>query len=216
MITVLYFIRPQARLRDSLIEKEVVFDALNIITPNLDQKDYERLEAENFFYKHDLRRKEREAEILAGRRARISRELEFIRVKRNRLSLLILKRRNTLDELKLKVAEVSRRRDGRRRKIKEMKHYFDKFESILGLRLYPEVQEKMNVIQDRHKEWLDKVATLVDEIKKKDECLKNLKTLEDSLELPQTTDEEDSDENFTSFHKKSRRPPLGGGFLQAL
>ncbi|XP_012263657.2 uncharacterized protein LOC105690455 [Athalia rosae] len=57
-----------ARLRDQLVEKEIVFDTLKILTPDLDQKDYERLQAENFHFKYQLRIKEIDAQNLSNRR----------------------------------------------------------------------------------------------------------------------------------------------------
>ncbi|XP_046476867.1 cilia- and flagella-associated protein 184-like isoform X2 [Neodiprion pinetum] len=205
-----------ARLRDSLVEKEVIFDALKILTPNLDRKDYERLEAENFYYRHELRLKEEEGERLARRQERISRQLQAIQHKRKNLLRLIKLQRDTIQKLKQRIVQTCRQKQMKRKKEREVQQYFDKFEFILGLRLYPEVHAKMEYFQNQHKEWLEKVARLMAEIKNRNQSLKDVEPRKNIRRQKQTSDEEGTTDDDTPSPRKSRRPPLGGGFLQSL
>ncbi|XP_046592919.1 golgin subfamily A member 6-like protein 22 isoform X2 [Neodiprion lecontei] len=205
-----------ARLRDSLVEKEVIFDALKILTPNLDRKDYERLEAENFYYRHELRLKEEEGERLARRQERISRQLQAIQHKRKNLLRLIKLQRDTIQKLKQRIVQICRQKQMKRKKEREVQQYFDKFEFFLGLRLYPEVHAKMEYFQNRHKEWLERVARLMAEIKNRNQSLKDVEPRKNIRRQKQTSDEEGTTDDDTPSPRKSRRPPLGGGFLQSL
>lgn len=203
-------------MRDTLVEKELVFNAINILTPNLDQKDYERLEAENFYYKHELRMKEREIERLALRRDRQSNSLKMLKRKRNKLSQIIQKRRDKSEKLKRKFVKISKLRLTKRRKIKEVENYFEKLELILGLHLYPEVNAKVKDISCQRDEWLIRIAKIVSEIKKRDECLKVLGVGPTFHQTARQTNIEEESDDGISYPEKMRRPPLGGGFLQAL
>ncbi|XP_046743329.1 DNA ligase 1-like isoform X2 [Diprion similis] len=203
------------RLRDSLVEKEVVFDALKILTPNLDRKDFDRLEAENFYYRHELRRKEKEGERLARKQERVSRQLQAIQHKRKNLSRVIKIRRDIVQKLKQRAVQICRQKQIKRKKEREVQQYSEKFESILGLRLYPEVHAKMEYFQNQHKVWLERVAHLMAEIKNKDRSLQDIEPHQNIHKLKQTSDEEGTDDDTLS-PRKSRRPPLGGGFLQSL
>ncbi|XP_046424174.1 golgin subfamily A member 6-like protein 22 isoform X2 [Neodiprion fabricii] len=205
-----------ARLRDSLVEKEVVFDALKILTPNLDRKDYERLEAENFYYRHELRLKEEEGERLARRQERISRQLQAIQQKRKNLLRLIKLQQDTIQKLKQRIVQTCRQKQMKRKKEREVQQYFDKFEFILGLRLYPEVHAKMEYFQNQHKEWLERVARLMAEIKNRNQSLKDVEPRKNIRRQKQTSDEEGTTDDDTPSSRKSRHPPLGGGFLQSL
>ena len=142
-----------------------------ITRPNLTMEDYERLEAEQFYYKRQLTSKENQYANLIERRNRL---VYRINAMRRQIVVIIREIDNCEDAIKNLRDSVKMSLNEKRIwliKLTNVKRFIHEFNEIIGQTSSPEFNMKMENIRKEHDEWMKKISRTLKDIKDLDQTL---------------------------------------------
>lgn len=147
------------------MSKETELSRIMITSPNLTKEDYERLEAEQFYYRRELTSKDEQCAGLIERWNRLARRQEAVNRKIALIDREIDKCQATLGLLRDSVKTALEKKRAWLEKVSDVKSFINEFNEVIAQSSKSEFAQSMAEIRREHEDWMAKISTTLRDIK---------------------------------------------------
>ncbi|KAK0162673.1 hypothetical protein PV327_006431 [Microctonus hyperodae] len=147
---------------------------------NLTKFDYERLEAEKFYYQMIIQDKKSKCEQLITKQLMLKNEINLVRMKISQLNIEISVCNKIIHESKRTINKLLRTNAILRKELTLKKKFIHTYEELFSNEVNEKIRLKLTEVRCEHEKWIKKIGNILNSIKNTN---KNLNAIEVNLIL---------------------------------